>query len=79
MQRLERQGLVERRRIPDDRRVVRIELTARGRRLAARLCDPHVDSFFRAFELPSQAALLACSSASQQTVCFPTCSMASRL
>jgi DNA-binding MarR family transcriptional regulator len=44
LDRLERQGLVERRRIPDDRRVVRIELTARGRRLAARLRDAHVEN-----------------------------------
>jgi len=44
LDRLERQGLVARRRIPDDRRVVRIELTARGRRLAARLRDAHVEN-----------------------------------
>src|SRR5579859_499963 len=44
LDRLERQGLVERRRIPDDRRVVRIELTVRGRRLAARLRDAHVEN-----------------------------------
>lgn len=42
LDRLERQGLVQRRRIPEDRRVVRLELTARGRRLAARLRDAHV-------------------------------------
>jgi DNA-binding MarR family transcriptional regulator len=44
LDRLERQRLVERRRVPDDRRVVRIELTARGQRLAARLRDAHVDN-----------------------------------
>jgi DNA-binding MarR family transcriptional regulator len=44
LDRLERQGLVERRRVPDDRRVVRIELTARGQRLAVRLRDAHVDN-----------------------------------
>jgi DNA-binding MarR family transcriptional regulator len=44
LDRLERQRLVERRRISDDRRVVRIELTARGQRLAVRLRDAHVDN-----------------------------------
>jgi DNA-binding MarR family transcriptional regulator len=44
LDRLERQGLVERRRIPEDRRIVRIEFTARGRRLAARLRDAHVEN-----------------------------------
>jgi DNA-binding MarR family transcriptional regulator len=44
LDRLERQRLVERRRVPDDRRVVRIELTARGQRLAVRLRDAHVDN-----------------------------------
>ena len=44
LDRLERQRLVERRRVPGDRRVVRIELTARGRRLAVRLGDAHVDN-----------------------------------
>jgi DNA-binding MarR family transcriptional regulator len=44
LDRLERQRLVERRRAPDDRRVVRIELTARGQRLAVRLRDAHVDN-----------------------------------
>jgi DNA-binding MarR family transcriptional regulator len=44
LDRLERKGLVERRRIADDRRVVRIELTARGRRLALRLRDAHVEN-----------------------------------
>jgi DNA-binding MarR family transcriptional regulator len=42
LDRLERQRLVERCRIPDDRRVVRVELTARGRRLADRLNDAHI-------------------------------------
>jgi len=44
LDRLERHGLVERRRIPDDRRVVRIKLTARGRRLATRLRDAHIEN-----------------------------------
>ena len=44
LDRLERQGLVERRRVPGDRRVVCIELTGRGRRLAVRLNDAHVDN-----------------------------------
>jgi DNA-binding MarR family transcriptional regulator len=44
LDRLERKGLVARRRIADDRRVVRIELTARGRRLALRLRDAHVEN-----------------------------------
>lgn len=42
LDRLEKQGLVERKRISSDRRVVRIELTVRGRRLAARLEEAHV-------------------------------------
>ena len=42
LDRLERHGLVERRRIPADRRVVRIELTGDGQRLATRLRDAHV-------------------------------------
>ena len=42
LDRLERQGLVERQRIPEDRRVVQIQLTAKGRRLAVRLRDAHV-------------------------------------
>jgi DNA-binding MarR family transcriptional regulator len=42
LDRLERQRLVERRRVPGDRRVVRIELTVRGQRLAVRLRDAHV-------------------------------------
>jgi DNA-binding MarR family transcriptional regulator len=44
LDRLERKGLLARRRIADDRRVVRIELTARGRRLALRLRDAHVEN-----------------------------------
>jgi DNA-binding MarR family transcriptional regulator len=44
LDRLEQQRLIERRRIPGDRRVVRIELTARGRRLAVRLGDAHVNN-----------------------------------
>jgi DNA-binding MarR family transcriptional regulator len=44
LDRLERKGLVARRRIADDRRVVRIELTARGQRLAIRLRDAHVEN-----------------------------------
>lgn len=42
LDRLERHGLVERRRIAADRRVVRIELTASGQRLAARLREAHI-------------------------------------
>ena len=44
LDRLERKGLVARRRIADDRRVVHIELTARGRRLALRLRGAHVEN-----------------------------------
>jgi DNA-binding MarR family transcriptional regulator len=44
LDRLEQRRLVERRRIPGDRRVVCIELTARGRRLATRLGDAHVNN-----------------------------------
>lgn len=44
LDRLERLGLVKRGRIADDRRVVRIELTARGRRLANRLRDAHIEN-----------------------------------
>jgi DNA-binding MarR family transcriptional regulator len=44
LDRLERQGLIARRRINEDRRVVRIELTSRGRRLANRLQRAHVEN-----------------------------------
>ncbi len=44
LDRLERQGLVKRGRIAGDRRVVRIELTPRGGRLAIRLRDAHVEN-----------------------------------
>jgi DNA-binding MarR family transcriptional regulator len=44
LDRLERQRLIERSRIPDDRRVVRVALTARGRRLAARLNGAHIEN-----------------------------------
>lgn len=44
LDRMERQKLVCRRRIPEDRRVVRIELTARGQRLAVRLRCAHVSN-----------------------------------
>jgi DNA-binding MarR family transcriptional regulator len=44
LDRLERQGLVERKRIAGDRRVVHIELTARGRRLAIRLHNAHIEN-----------------------------------
>jgi DNA-binding MarR family transcriptional regulator len=39
--RLARMGLVERRPVPEDRRAVRIVLTARGRRVAARAIPRH--------------------------------------
>jgi DNA-binding MarR family transcriptional regulator len=39
--RLARLGLVERRPVPEDRRAVRIALTARGRRVAARAIPRH--------------------------------------
>lgn len=41
--RLEKLGHVERRRCPDDRRVVRLHLTTRGRRLAEKLVGPTLD------------------------------------
>jgi DNA-binding MarR family transcriptional regulator len=44
LDRLERQGLIERRRIDRDRRVVRIEFTGRGRRLANRLREAHIEN-----------------------------------
>jgi DNA-binding MarR family transcriptional regulator len=44
LDRLERQGLVERRRIEQDRRVVRIEFTGRGRHLADRLRNAHIEN-----------------------------------
>ena len=44
LDRLEKLGLVKRGRTPDDRRVVRIELTARGQRLAIRLRDAHIEN-----------------------------------
>ena len=44
LDRLERLGLVVRGRIAGDRRVVRIELTPRGRRLAIRLRDAHIEN-----------------------------------
>jgi DNA-binding MarR family transcriptional regulator len=39
--RLEALGLVERRRLPEDRRVVRVRMTARGRRLMQRAIPRH--------------------------------------
>lgn len=42
LDRLERQGLVQRRRTDRDRRVVRIEFTGRGRYLAIRLRNAHI-------------------------------------
>jgi len=42
LDRLERQGPVQRRRTDRDRRVVRIEFTGRGRYLATRLLNAHV-------------------------------------
>jgi DNA-binding MarR family transcriptional regulator len=44
LDRLERQNLIARYRIPEDRRVVRIELTERGQRLAGRLRKAHVEN-----------------------------------
>ncbi len=44
LDRLERQRLIRRSRIVDDRRVVRVALTARGQRLAVRLVDAHVEN-----------------------------------
>ena len=44
LDRLERQGLVERRRNAVDRRVVGVELTLRGKRLAARLREAHIQN-----------------------------------
>jgi DNA-binding MarR family transcriptional regulator len=44
LDRLERQRLIERSRIADDRRVVRVALTARGQRLAARLNGAHIEN-----------------------------------
>ncbi len=44
LDRLERQRLIRRSRIVDDRRVVRIALTARGQRLAVRLIDAHIEN-----------------------------------
>jgi DNA-binding MarR family transcriptional regulator len=44
LDRLEKLGLVKRGRTPDDRRVVRIELTARGQRLAIRLRNAHIEN-----------------------------------
>jgi DNA-binding MarR family transcriptional regulator len=39
--RLEQLGLVQRKRVPEDRRVVRVRLTARGRRLMERVLPRH--------------------------------------
>jgi DNA-binding MarR family transcriptional regulator len=44
LDRLEKLGLVKRNRTPDDRRVVRIELTAPGQRLAIRLRKAHIEN-----------------------------------
>ena len=44
LDRLERQKLIRRSRIVDDRRIVRIALTLRGRRLAVRLVDAHIEN-----------------------------------
>ena len=40
LDRLEERGLVERRRSPDDRRVTRLEVTAKGRAVLARAPEP---------------------------------------
>jgi DNA-binding MarR family transcriptional regulator len=42
LDRLDRVGLVERKRISSDRRVVQIELTAEGKQLTARIHDRHI-------------------------------------
>jgi DNA-binding MarR family transcriptional regulator len=44
LDRLEKLGLVKRGRTAVDRRVVRIELTTRGHRLANRLRDAHIEN-----------------------------------
>ena len=44
LDRLEESGLVTRNRSAEDRRVVCVELTARGKRLADRLFDAHVEN-----------------------------------
>src|SRR6202012_1524594 len=44
LDRLERQRLIRRSRIVDDRRVVRVALTARGQRLAVQLADAHIEN-----------------------------------
>jgi DNA-binding MarR family transcriptional regulator len=44
LDRLEQSGLVNRSRSVEDRRVVCVELTARGKRLAERLSDAHVEN-----------------------------------
>jgi DNA-binding MarR family transcriptional regulator len=41
VRRLEAQGIVERSKVPDDRRAVRLRLTDKGRALAASLLPPH--------------------------------------
>jgi DNA-binding MarR family transcriptional regulator len=44
LDRLERQRLIERSRIADDRRIVRVALTPRGQRLAGRLNGAHIEN-----------------------------------
>jgi len=44
LDRLERKGLIARFRIPEDRRIVRLSLTAHGRRLAVSLEKTHIDN-----------------------------------
>ena len=44
LDRLERKGLIARYRIPEDRRIVRLSLTAHGRRLAVSLEKTHIDN-----------------------------------
>jgi DNA-binding MarR family transcriptional regulator len=44
LDRLEGKELIRRIRIPTDRRMVCVELTSRGKRLAARLSDAHVNN-----------------------------------
>lgn len=57
--RLERDGLVERRACPTDRRVVHLSLTAAGHETLARALDSHLDSLERRVMSRVDAAALA--------------------